>query len=146
MYKTEKLLTADETFVQSAFIIAKGVMLLSPNIRDQLMTSLELRISNYQSDVTSQLKSVLENVRNFFHRKESQKNWWDILSSNEVVTSLSNNSVERTNSELKSYKCDKRRTTDIGICYSSYEWMITKLGFQNNLPLLENINITLAHG
>lgn len=104
-------------------------MVLSPIIRDQLMTLLEQRISNYQNDVTSQLKLILQEVRVFFHRMEAQKNWWNILSSHDDVTSLSNNNVERINNELKSYKCDKRRTTDIGICYSSYEWMITKIGF-----------------
>ena len=48
-------------------------MVLSPIIRDQLMTLLEQRISNYQNDVTSQLKLILQEVRVFFHRMEAQK-------------------------------------------------------------------------
>ena len=121
-----KLLSADETLVQNAFIICKGAMLLSPIIRDNLMTSLEKRINNYQSNVTQHLGSVMIKVRAFYNRMSDEKNWWEILNAFDMITSLSNNTVENTNHELKSYKTDKKRMTDIGIVYSCYEWMITK--------------------
>ena len=121
-----KLLSADETLVQNAFIICKGAMLLSPIIRDNLMTSLEKRINNYHSNVTQHLGSVMIKVRAFYNRMSDEKNWWDILNAFDMITSLSNNTVENTNHELKSYKTDKKRMTDIGIVYSCYEWMITK--------------------
>ena len=107
-------------------------MLLSPIIRDNLITSLEKRIINYQSSVTQHLGSVLMKVRAFYNRMSDEKNWWEILNAYDMMTSLSNNTVKNTNNELKSYKTDKKRMTDIGIVYSCYEWMIMKLGFEIN--------------
>ena len=121
-----KLLSADETLVQNAFIICKGAMLLSPIIRDNLMILLEQRIQNYQTNVTQHLSTVLSKVVDFYKRMSDEKNWWKILIEDDMITSLSNNSVENINNELKSYKTDKKRMTDIGIVYSCYEWMNTK--------------------